>query len=248
MEKLLYQFGGLPVHPLVVHFAVVLFPLATLSVITSVYIPKYRQKYMRASLFGLFLGFGAVVIAKQSGEQLAANIGTPAEHAKYGNVLPLIAFAFFISAFLFNRAHVRRSGVDVLGNVTAILGVLSLIGTLVVGHTGAQAVWKGRLPQATASPTPTKTTSANSAPTKSTTSSSKYTMASVRKHNSPSSCWVVIKGNVYDLTKWINRHPGGPTFIKQMCGRDGTSDFTSQHGGQSGPAASLKGFKLGPLG
>lgn len=243
MEKLFYQFGGLPIHPLVVHFAVVLFPLAILSVIASIYSPKYRQKYMRASLFGTFIGFGAVVIAKQSGEQLAANIGTPVEHARYGNLLPYIALAFFISAFLFNRAHVRRSGVDVLGNVTAILGVFSLIGTLVVGHTGAQAVWKGRLPQASATPSATKTPAVSSKKSTST-----YTMAMVRKHKTPSSCWTVIKGNVYDLTKWINRHPGGPTFIKQMCGKDGTLDFTSQHGGQSSPAAYLKEFKLGPLG
>lgn len=247
MENLLYQFGGLPVHPLVVHFAVVLFPLATISVIASVYIPKYRQKYMRASLLGTFLGLGAVVVAKQSGEQLAANIGTPAEHAKYGNLLPYIALALFISAFLFNRAHIKRSGVDVLGNVTAVLGVLSLIGTLIVGHTGAQAVWKGRLPQPTPTRSAAKSTSAQSS-TATTKSGAKYTLAVVKKHNSPSSCWTVINKNVYNLTQWIDQHPGGPAVIKQLCGRDGTALFTSQHGGQSSPATALANFKIGRLG
>ena len=34
---------------------------------------------------------------------------------------------------------------------------------------------------------------------------------------------------------------------EQACGRDGTALFTSQHGGQGGPAAILAQFQIGTL-
>jgi len=69
----------------------------------------------------------------------------------------------------------------------------------------------------------------------------------VAKHADASSCWSAINGNVYDLTKWVNQHPGGPRVILGLCGKDGTSGFVGQHGGQSRPETVLKGFLLGPL-
>ncbi|NCW34671.1 MAG: cytochrome b5 domain-containing protein, partial [Actinobacteria bacterium] len=50
MSSLLDTFQGLPVHPLVVHFAVVLLPLATISTMISVFIPRYRKSYAFASV------------------------------------------------------------------------------------------------------------------------------------------------------------------------------------------------------
>ncbi len=83
-------------------------------------------------------------------------------------------------------------------------------------------------------------------PSKSPTASG-YTMADVAKHNSASSCWSAINGNVYDLTKWINQHPGGPSAILSLCGKDGSAAFNGQHGGQRRPASELSGFEIGPL-
>ncbi len=34
-------------------------------------------------------------------------------------------------------------------------------------------------------------------------------MQDVAKHNKKEDCWVVIHGRVYDLTKFIDSHPGG---------------------------------------
>ncbi len=72
-------------------------------------------------------------------------------------------------------------------------------------------------------------------------------MAQVAQHNNASSCWAVINGNVYDLTQWINQHPGGPQRILMLCGTDGSAAFNGQHGGQRRPASELAGFILGPL-
>jgi len=69
----------------------------------------------------------------------------------------------------------------------------------------------------------------------------------VRTHDSASSCWSVIDGSVYNLTKWINSHPGGSGAIVGICGKDGSSSFNSRHGGQSSPKSTLTGYLLGPL-
>ena len=78
-------------------------------------------------------------------------------------------------------------------------------------------------------------------------SASGYTMAMVKTHASEASCWTVISGNVYDLTKWISQHPGGSGAIKSLCGTDGTAGFLGQHEGKSKPASRLSGYLLGPL-
>ena len=94
-------------------------------------------------------------------------------------------------------------------------------------------------PAATPTPSPT--------PTAEVTTQAGYTMEKVRENNSASSCWSIISGNVYDLTKWISSHPGGRSAITGICGRDGTSSFNGRHRGDGGPASVLTGYLLGPL-
>ncbi len=100
-------------------------------------------------------------------------------------------------------------------------------------------------PVVTAKPAPTPVATASPRPE--VTTASAYTMAKVKENNSATSCWSVINGKVYDLTKWINSHPGGSSAIKGLCGIDGTSSFTAQHRGQGSPASTLAGYLLGPL-
>lgn len=74
-----------------------------------------------------------------------------------------------------------------------------------------------------------------------------YTASEVVQHSSESSCWSIINGNVYDLTSYVPRHPGGKRQILNICGRDGTSLFEGQHGGESKPEKILAGYLIGPL-
>lgn len=74
-----------------------------------------------------------------------------------------------------------------------------------------------------------------------------YTMADVAKHNSGTSCWTAINGGVYDVTSWINQHPGGAQAILSLCGIDGSAAFNGQHGGQARPESELATFKIGTL-
>lgn len=89
---------------------------------------------------------------------------------------------------------------------------------------------------------------ASSSKTQSTSNlPSSYTLANIAVHNNGSSCWSAINGGVYDLTSWINQHPGGSQAILSICGKDGSAAFNDQHGGQRRPANELAGFKIGVL-
>lgn len=70
----------------------------------------------------------------------------------------------------------------------------------------------------------------------------------VAKHNTRESCWSVINNNIYDLTSWIPKHPGGERAILQLCGIDGSEKFNGQHGGKEKQAIILAGFKIGKAG
>ncbi|MEY4454703.1 MAG: hypothetical protein RIQ45_226 [Actinomycetota bacterium] len=106
----------------------------------------------------------------------------------------------------------------------------------------------------TPTPTPTPTTTTDSTPTQTpsksatpTAANSGYTLAQVKANNSRQSCWTIINNYVYDLTRWINSHPGGASAILSLCGVDGSAAFNSQHENQSKPAVRLDSYKLGPL-
>jgi cytochrome b involved in lipid metabolism len=74
-----------------------------------------------------------------------------------------------------------------------------------------------------------------------------FTMGQVSANKSAAKCWSVINGNVYDLTAWINAHPGGEGAITSLCGIDGTQDFLAMHRNQSKPESRLSTLLLGPL-
>lgn len=85
-----------------------------------------------------------------------------------------------------------------------------------------------------------------STPVTSTTTQT-YTASEVATHNTSASCWSIINSKVYDLTSYISRHPGGSSNITRLCGKDGTSAFSGQHGGDSKPERTLAGLYLAPL-
>jgi cytochrome b involved in lipid metabolism len=75
------------------------------------------------------------------------------------------------------------------------------------------------------------------------------TSTEVANHNTPSDCWMIISGNVYNFTAYVSQHPGGYA-MAPYCGKDGTIAFQNK-GGQgthSNYANSLMtSYLLGPL-
>eukprot|EP00929_Paragymnodinium_shiwhaense_P037593 TRINITY_DN19_c0_g1_i1.p1 TRINITY_DN19_c0_g1~~TRINITY_DN19_c0_g1_i1.p1 ORF type:complete len:189 (+),score=17.35 TRINITY_DN19_c0_g1_i1:52-618(+) len=55
-------------------------------------------------------------------------------------------------------------------------------------------------------------------------SSEEFTMDEVRRHSSPDDCWLIAHGVVYDATRFMSLHPGGPC-IAMRAGQDATRDF-----------------------
>lgn len=49
-----------------------------------------------------------------------------------------------------------------------------------------------------------------------------FTEAQVREHNNSSSCWISYKGRVYDITDFLQDHPGGLDILLGFAGTDVT--------------------------
>ncbi|KFA66307.1 hypothetical protein S40285_01866 [Stachybotrys chlorohalonatus IBT 40285] len=56
-----------------------------------------------------------------------------------------------------------------------------------------------------------------------------FSAAEVAKHNTPESCWVVLYGNVYDVTDFLPSHPGGSKIILSLAGKDATEEYDPVH-------------------
>ncbi|KZL85971.1 cytochrome b2, partial [Colletotrichum incanum] len=51
----------------------------------------------------------------------------------------------------------------------------------------------------------------------------------VARNNTKDSCWVVVHGQVWDVTDFLDEHPGGARLIIRCAGRDATEDYDSIH-------------------
>ncbi|CAJ1407885.1 unnamed protein product [Effrenium voratum] len=54
-------------------------------------------------------------------------------------------------------------------------------------------------------------------------------MEEVAKHSSKTDCWVVVSGQVLDVTSFLGDHPGGELAILTFAGKDATEEFNMIH-------------------
>lgn len=80
---------------------------------------------------------------------------------------------------------------------------------------------------ATASASEEKNTS--SAASSSSSSAKIFTLEDVAKHNKKDDVWVVVNGQVLDVTSFLPDHPGGEKAILLYAGRDATEEFNMLH-------------------
>jgi cytochrome b involved in lipid metabolism len=74
-----------------------------------------------------------------------------------------------------------------------------------------------------------------------------YTLTDVAKHSSRTDCWTIVNEVVYNITPYVNSHPGGSSSISKICGVNGTAIFNNIHGGSATQANILANYKIGVL-
>lgn len=54
------------------------------------------------------------------------------------------------------------------------------------------------------------------------------TASVVATHKTQNNCWIIVSGKVYNVTSYINFHPGGTTAMVNQCGKDATVAFNTK--------------------
>lgn len=57
----------------------------------------------------------------------------------------------------------------------------------------------------------------------------KLSIDQVKSHNKKDDCWVIIHDKIYDVTDFLNEHPGGSAIILKYAGKDATKAFDPIH-------------------
>lgn len=57
--------------------------------------------------------------------------------------------------------------------------------------------------------------------------SSTITHQELEKHNAKDDAWILFRGEVYDVTKYVNEHPGGLAILK-YAGKDASTAIREQ--------------------
>ncbi|MFP5283926.1 MAG: DUF2231 domain-containing protein, partial [Actinomycetes bacterium] len=153
------EFGGLPLHPLVIHVVVLAIPLTT--VLAFAFLVSRLRAWTRWVLALVAVGaLGATLVAKESGEALQAALGiTPdlqpigpliERHETLANQLvwlvAAVAVLGVLASVLVGRGRGERTGVrrglDVaLPIALVVVSAVASFWAYRVGDLGARAVW-----------------------------------------------------------------------------------------------------------
>jgi hypothetical protein len=151
--------NGVPLHPLVVHAAVVLTPMAVLAVLAML-VPRWRWAARWAALTLVVLAAASVQLAAMTGDDLKHRVGGSAlieTHEMWAGRLQagtwVLAAATLVAFWVLPHATALRQGRDkaprlpvLVRPLTLLLPVLAVaVLALVVltGDAGARAVWQG---------------------------------------------------------------------------------------------------------
>ncbi|GMH27568.1 hypothetical protein Nepgr_029411 [Nepenthes gracilis] len=73
-----------------------------------------------------------------------------------------------------------------------------------------------------------------------------FSMQEISQHKAKDDCWLVIDGKVYDVTTYLDEHPGGDDVVLEVTGKDAKEEF--EDAGHSKSARELlETFCIGEL-
>ncbi|RDX75840.1 Cytochrome b5 isoform A [Mucuna pruriens] len=52
-----------------------------------------------------------------------------------------------------------------------------------------------------------------------------YAIEDLSQHSTKEDCWILVDGKVYDVTQYLDDHPGGYDVILDATGKDATDEF-----------------------
>jgi len=68
----------------------------------------------------------------------------------------------------------------------------------------------------------------------------------IKQHNDKNSIWIVVNNDVYDVTEFLNEHPGGEEVLLEQAGKDASEAFEDVGHSSDAREMMLK-FKVGTL-
>jgi uncharacterized membrane protein len=151
--------NGIPLHPLVVHAIVVLFPLAVVGTLVIAVRPQWRTRYGYLVVAAAAAATALSPVATASGEELQKRVGDPGyEHAELGEQLVWFGIVLLLASaalvFLQRRAETLSAGPGATAvrrpskNLITVAAVFAIVAALAtgyqvyrVGDSGAKSAW-----------------------------------------------------------------------------------------------------------
>ena len=147
-QEPLGMLAGLPLHPLLVHGAVVLVPLVAICALVMSYLPSFSRRHGKIILGLAIIAQISVFLAKISGEAFEDILNKNVEkHAELGEIAPFVTITMVVLIYL--RWRMDRSG-STFGSVLirrltsvalVVASLTSIVFIFLVGHSGAESVW-----------------------------------------------------------------------------------------------------------
>ncbi|XP_064646893.1 acyl-CoA Delta-6 desaturase-like [Lineus longissimus] len=69
----------------------------------------------------------------------------------------------------------------------------------------------------------------------------------VKQHDKVEDKWIVINNNVYDISRWAKRHPGGARIISHYAGEDASEAWTAFHNDKDYVKKFMKPLQVGRI-
>src|SRR3954451_23967090 len=128
------EINGLPLHPLVVHAAVIFGPLAAVIALAYVGLPKYRDRLRWITLGAVLIATATIWAAYLTGNNFFSTdrfadfsgkiLDRIATHQRYARTLRWITTGFALATILATWQHNRT------GPVRIVLGILVAVGAV----------------------------------------------------------------------------------------------------------------------
>lgn len=74
----------------------------------------------------------------------------------------------------------------------------------------------------------------------------KYPLSEIKRHNNEKSAWLLIHDEVFDVTEFLEMHPGGKDVILDFIGTDATVPYEEAKHSKDAREM-LQDFKIGEL-